>query len=303
MPPISVIVVTYNSAATIGACLRPLVSAPAAGGSAEIIVIDNCSTDGTAGIVRADFPQVRCITSEFNKGFAAAVNSGASLASGEYLFILNPDTQVDGTFIGRMIAELSADRSIVLAGCRWVGPDGAPQPSAWRLPDLLTIAAESFLPYTLSTRILRCDRGGVLTSGFVSGGCFLVRSELFRSLRGFDERYFMYYEDADFCLRARAAGYPPRFFGDLHVVHHGRASFGGNLAGFFVRYYGSKLVYCERNFGAGRAAIARALILSGIALRIPAYRLAGIVTGRKEFMELAEAHGEVWKGFKSKSKK
>ncbi len=290
VPSLSVIIVTYNSARTIGACLRSLVAGMPTAEETEIVVIDNCSRDGSAEVVHRDFPSIRVITSDSNTGFAAAANRAAHTATSAYLLFLNPDTIVQPEFFSRLNDTLAADRSIVLAGCRLTTDDGRPQPSAWRLPNLATLAAESFLPHALSTARTRRDRAGLLRGGFVSGGGLVIQSSLFRELGGFDERFFMYYEDADLCRRAGAKGYLPIFLGALRIVHHGRGSYGEKAGDFFVHYYRSKLQYCALHFSPRRSAIARWMIRSGIALRVPVYRAAALLTGKKEFAFLAEYH-------------
>ncbi len=290
MKSLSIIIVTYNSAGTIEECLCELAAAAFDTPEADIIVIDNNSTDQTLDIILQKFPSVTVIRNERNIGFGAAANGGARHAKGEFLFLLNPDTVVEKSLIRQIMSfeYESLDRSAV--GCQFIDRFGKPQPSSWRLPTLGTIMVESFLPYNVSTRLLSGNARTIAPTEMVSGGCMILSRSLFDSLGGFDERFFLYYEDADLCLRLRRAGGRVLLNPEWKIFHHGRKSFGNNLQGFFIDYYKGKLRYCEKNFSLITYELSKLSIITGIILRIVLYNFVGFVFRREKLSHLAANH-------------
>lgn len=292
---LSYIVVTYNSSSTIEECLNALRHQAARESGCEILVLDNASEDETVRIVASKFPVVTLRQTERNSGFAAAANSACRLARGEYLCFLNPDAVVDPDFGKELDSILSSQHQIDIAGGIYRSPDGIPAPSSWRLPDLSTIAAESFLPYAAANRLTSRSPAGIAEVGMVSGGCLIIRKALFEELHGFDERFFLYYEDADLCRRAHSSGYGCVRYPSLHAVHYGRKSFGEDFTQFYYRYYQSKLLYCAKHFSPAKYLIAKTMIFSGIHLRCAAYRIVHMMSGRSEFNRLSVQHREALK--------
>src|SRR5438093_4095940 len=150
-PDLSVIVVGYRPAAHLPACLEAVASS-ADRLRRETIVVDNASGDGTPDLVRRQAPDARLILNESNRGFAAAVNQAARAAAGRHLLLLNPDARPLPGCISRLVAELDALPEAALAGPQLIGPDGAPQPSAWRAPGLLSLAYDALLLHNLMPR-------------------------------------------------------------------------------------------------------------------------------------------------------
>ena len=290
MPSISVIIVTHNSADVISGCLDSFREWIGKKDVIELILIDNASRDGTPNILKEKYPGLKLVENTVNRGFAAAVNQGIALAKFEYVMLLNPDTELQEGFLANLIAYLDRADHPAVIGCRLLDLQGTPQISCWKDPSLRTLVLEMFLPYHISLPLVTEQplRTGEVSA--VSGAAMVLPRALAGELSGFDEGFFMYLEDLDFCKRAKKAGYLTGFLEEARVKHIGGKSSSGNLNMFFVNYYSSKLRYFRKHFSAAVAGIASLLIHAGCALRIPIYALAGLVLLKKEFMALAKAH-------------
>jgi N-acetylglucosaminyl-diphospho-decaprenol L-rhamnosyltransferase len=212
-PRLSIVIVTYNSAAHIHGCLRSLVEhSPAV--EHEILVVDNASTDTTVVAVRARWSGVRVIEAGRNLGFAAANNLGIRHSSAPLILLLNPDTVVPAGAIDTLIAIMDQRSEIGIAGPRLVDANGHAELSWGRMlspwaelrQQLVTRWAES-----LTRREREVD--------WVSGACMLVRRQAADAAGLMDERYFMYAEDVDFCAAVRRGGWTVLFTPAAQVIH------------------------------------------------------------------------------------
>ena len=213
-PELTVIVVSYNTRALTLACLDTLF-ANTHRTQMRVVVLDNASADGSAQAVRARFPQVECIASAENLGFARANNQVAAAADTPWLLLLNPDTETHPDAIDNILAFAKAHPRAGIVGGRTVFPDGSLNPaSCWRRIGVWSLLTQ------ITGLSRRFPNSGLFNYEGIGGwrrdsvrevdivvGCFLmISTELWRRLGGFDLRYFMYGEDADLCLRARALG-------------------------------------------------------------------------------------------------
>jgi len=217
--PVSVIVLCWNSRQRIGDCLESLLALESP--AAELIVVDNASSDETLAFVRGSFPGVSVVALDRNCGYAAGNNAGARVARGKYLAFLNDDTQVDTRWLSALVAAAEADPSVGLVTSQIVYRDR---------PDVLDSAGDGYLR---SGGAFKHHHGQPVNDApatrEVFGACgagFLVRSELFTSLGGFDEDFFMVYEDVDLSYRARLRGAECRYAAAALVYHAGSASIG-----------------------------------------------------------------------------
>ncbi|TLY33644.1 MAG: glycosyltransferase family 2 protein [Ignavibacteria bacterium] len=167
---------------------------------------------------------------------------------------------------------------------------GRNQPSCWETPGLKTLTFEAFLPYALSLSLVASSPESSREVDMVSGACMAVRREVFKRLGGMNAKFFMYYEDADFCLRARRAGYHVYFCHEILAVHRLRKSPDTYSASFFSNLYESKVLFFQKHFSRTYSEIARLIIVSGIVLRIPAYFLAGVLLFNKQLLRLSKYH-------------
>jgi GT2 family glycosyltransferase len=179
--------------------------------SAEVILVDNGSSDGSAALVRAEFPSVRLIALEENIGFAAGNNAGLREASGRLLLLLNTDTEVPQGALCEMVARMACERTIGILGCQHYDRDGRRQ----------VCHAASFpgpLRGCLAVPVGGSSEG-IGDAAWVSGACMLARRELYDQVGGLDEEYPLYYEDVDWCFRAWQSGWRVVWAPDIAIVH------------------------------------------------------------------------------------
>ncbi len=252
---LSVLIVSYNSRRLLDALLAGLARELEAL-DAEVVLVDNASHDGSADHVERQHPWVRLIRSEHNLGFAAGNNLAARHACGRVLLLLNPDALPEPGAIARGLARLQADTSVGLAGGRLLDPTGATQPSGRLFPSL---AREFVVLSGLAARYPQSRRWGAMDRtwadpaqpaqvDWVPGAFALMNHDLFDRLGGFDERYFLYYEEVDLCRRVHAAGLRVMVWPDLRVQHIGGES-ARTVQGTAVSRSGSQLTLWRARSG------------------------------------------------------
>lgn len=203
-PLLSIIIVSYRTKAVLEACLRSVkeqVDLPA-----EVIVIDNASTDGSADMVAHGFPEFRLIRSKVNRGFSPANNMGMEMATGKYILLLNPDTVVLACSIREWVNGHERVGAAV-SGPSLVNQNGSDQVSAWRIPDAMDALLEALFLHRLFRRT-HYPASAFLEDkevGFVSGAAMLFERTVFHLIGGLDPELF-WMEDTDFCLRAKKDG-------------------------------------------------------------------------------------------------
>jgi glycosyltransferase involved in cell wall biosynthesis/GT2 family glycosyltransferase len=225
MVQVSVVVLTWNSARHIGAALdalgREIARVPA-----EVLVIDNGSTDDSVAIAAARLPQARIVRNPTNRGVARARNQGARLARGRYILFLDSDTEMRPGSLEAMVRFLDTHPAAAVVGPRLVYPDGGFQSSARRFPTvpgklarLLPLAWRRALARVVSEEMLDADWSVVQRVDYVIGACQLVRREVFEAVGGLDDRMFYGPEDVDLCLRVWRAGGEVYYLPEAVVVH------------------------------------------------------------------------------------
>ena len=233
---LAVVIVNYNAGCHLQACLASLVE-HLAGFDWKAVVVDNCSTDGSAQAVAGFVPRASLVQNPENLGFARAINQGTAATTAPLVLLLNPDARLTSSAVESLYAELVSHPECGVIGPAVTNEDGTIQGSARGDPDMIT---GLFGRSTLLTRLFprsALARRNVMTSvasrpgetsvevDWVSGACMLVRRGVFDQVGGFDERFFLYWEDADFCRRVRDAGSRVRYHPDARVVHAvGRSS-------------------------------------------------------------------------------
>ncbi|HEY0759756.1 MAG TPA: glycosyltransferase family 2 protein [Acidisarcina sp.] len=230
-PAISILIVSFNTRDILRECLQ---SVQAATGKLDIetIVVDNCSRDGSAAMLRADFPAVLLIESEKNLGFGGANNLAWERARGQYIVLLNSDAFLREDTLRLSLQKMAADPGVGLAGGRLVGRDGALQPSARMFPgylrQLLTMSGLA-ARYPSSRFFGQPDRTWAdpmktAEVDWVPGAYSIIRADLLQRIGFFDPRFFLYYEEVDLCLRIKQAGFKVMYWPEIEVVHIGGES-------------------------------------------------------------------------------
>ncbi|MGE5205952.1 MAG: glycosyltransferase family 2 protein [Chlamydiota bacterium] len=228
-PELSIIIVNWNSAEYLRACLDSIFSARW-GFDFEVLVIDNGSYDGCAEMLRQHFPQARFLQSPKNLGFAAASNLAFAFSAGRNLLFLNPDTEVVDDGIGRMLNVLDVMPNAGIVGPRLVGPDLSTQWNCMRcVPTILNQLLDTSFSRRMFPRWWGFDAVAPalhepVAAEVAPGTCLMVRREVFAKARLFNPAYFMYAEDVDLCCRARRLGWKTYYLHDAVVIHHGGRS-------------------------------------------------------------------------------
>lgn len=251
---VSALIVNYKVYDDLTACIDTL--APASHASlAEIIVVDHASDAGRLAAFRARHPHVRVIARDDNRGFGAGINEAARQASGELLLILNPDARVQPGAIDALASYLGAHADVVVAGPRVVHPDMRLQPTGRRFPSALTglfgrtsVLTRWWPGNPISRRDLPSHdiRDAPLEVDWITGTCLMVRADAFRGVGGFDERFFLYWEDADLCQRLRRRGGRVVYVPSALVIHLAARSSDRALVPSIVAFHRSALRYYVR---------------------------------------------------------
>jgi len=221
--PIAVVLVAYESAEDLPACIASLPEA-AAPHELELLVVDNASRDDSAGVGRSLGAKV--VETGRNLGYSRACNLGASQTSAPWLLVANPDTLLAPGSLARLVATAEADPRIACIGPRLRNLDGSDYPTGRRFPSLLTGGLHALLgtvwpsnPATRRYHLADLDRSRPAEVDWVSGACMLLRRSTFEEVGGFDGGYFMYFEDMDLCLRLARAGWSVVFEPRATVAH------------------------------------------------------------------------------------
>lgn len=221
---VSVIIVNYKSWQHLRNCLNALRFEPSQF-LKEIIVVDNCSNDGKLEEFKTGYPDVQFILNTGNNGFANANNLGAKEASGDYFLFLNPDTLVNQVAIEKMLFLLKSDATIGIVSCLHKKPKGGFEKSQRSFPKLLTLFGLTRAVYRLLQNDVAKREKAEMITDWVSGSLIFMRRNWFEQIGGWNEDYWMYYEDIDICKRVSNANGKVVVFKDVSIIHnHGGSS-------------------------------------------------------------------------------
>ncbi len=282
---LSIIIVSYNTRDMLKACLVS-VYGETRGIEFEVIVVDNASTDGSVEMVRFDFPQARIIANTRNAGFAGGNNQGMAASHGDFFLLLNPDTVILDKAITKTLAFIRERKDIGVAGCRVWDADGSPQYTTFMYPRLVNM----LLSATGLASVFRKNRffGRAQMHWWdhndtreveVVAGCFmLVRRVVYEQLGGMDERFFMYAEETDWCLRMSRAGWKIVFYHEAEIVHLIGQSGAAAARDMRIERRKSMVKYYAKNRGALAAWVANAIFVFGDSVRLLAWGLKFLCT-------------------------
>jgi GT2 family glycosyltransferase len=270
---LSIIIVSWNVRDLLRACLESL--RPAWERTrAEVIVVDNASTDGTAALVCEAYPAVRLIANQANRGFGAANNQGMAAAGGRYLLLLNPDTVVLPGALEQLVAFLDGHPRVGLVAPRLLNPDGSLQRNAFRFPGLCQVALDLFPLHPRLTESALNGRyrrelhaTGPFAIDHPLGAAMMVRREVWEETGGFDEDYFMYAEEVDWCWRIRQAGWMIWQVPAAEIVHYGGQSTGQVPDVMFIELWRARYRFFRRHHGPLYQAAVRGLVRLGMMWR------------------------------------
>lgn len=265
MRSVSVCLVSYNTRDLLRACLRSVESSEPA---AEIVVVDNASADGSADLVRREFPDARLIVNRENRGFAAAMNQALRAATGDYLLLLNPDAELVGDALPRLVAFLESRPSVAAVGPRLVYGDGRPQHAAFAFPTLWQVLLDFF---PLHGRLLDSPLNGRYPPAEAPhpidhplGACMLLRRAALEDVGLLDEGFFIYAEEVDWCLRAKRRGWEIYHLPEALAVHHAGQATRQARGRMFVELHRSRFRLYRKHYSPAFRRAASALTRVGV---------------------------------------
>ncbi len=274
MPTVAISIVTWNSSAEIGECLRMLKDLPE---NWEVWVVDNNSADNTVELVGKEFPFVKLVANSDNKGFAEANNQVINQTATDYVLLLNPDTQATIEGLEKSLEIIEENPQIGLLGVKLHNDDGSLQTTCFHFPT----AWKNFVDAVGLQRIYKREKIVEMFAGdwfahdvsrkvdWVKGAFMLVRREAINKAGAVPEDYFMFAEDLDFCWQIANNGYEIRFSPEVSVLHKSNKSAGQLSSNWRVeRTTLSKYLFCLKNFGFLKARFIQLTDLLGVNYKI-----------------------------------
>lgn len=269
---VSVAIVTYNVREYLRACLDSVLAER----PSQVVVVDNASTDGTSDMVRAEYPQVTLLANMVNHGYGTAANQAFKSSVGDYVLLLNADTVVMPGAIAALAAYMSRHPRAAVVGPLVQYPDGSGQRSYFQFPGTLGWLLENE-PLVWLLRYLPMGRNGFLcftpptvdrVVPWVNGAALLLRRTAFEAIGGFEESYFMYFEEIDLCLRLRAAQSETHFTPSATVRHARGASTSQCRTQMLIAHFRSCERFYRRHYSARRARFWMSLMRIKNAIRL-----------------------------------
>ncbi|MDE2776974.1 MAG: glycosyltransferase family 2 protein [Chloroflexota bacterium] len=275
MVDLSVIIVSWNVRDLLDKCLLSLRRARRSTQpgdhrefSMEIIVVDSASGDASAEMIRAKHRDVLLLPQSENIGFTRGNNIGLKQARGDYLLLLNPDTEVSCGALGLMIDYMKRHPQVGILGPHTLNSDGSHQSTRRRFPTLLTGLVESTWLATLAPqfverkyRMLDTLDADISEADWVQGSALMLRRAVYAGIGGLDEGYIMYSEELDYCRRAKTAGWRVYYHGGAIITHHGGKSSEQVGASKQIHFQTSKLRYFRKHHGVAPYLLLRATLL------------------------------------------
>ena len=244
LPLVSVIILNYNAGDLLLNCINSLKKSTY--GNLEIIVVDNISSDNSQEKCKEKFPEIKLIQNKENLGYCGGNNVGIKEAKGKFIVILNPDTIVEENAIQNMCNTLDSNSEISVVGAKIIDPDGKFQLSSRRVyPTFLTSLFQiSGLSYIFPKSKLfgrynytYISENSTHSVDSVSGACMMFPVSLYYELKGFDERFFLYFEDTDFCYQAKKKGYKIIYNPEVSIYHHKYGSSNNRILMNRIHFY------------------------------------------------------------------
>ncbi len=301
-PAVRIIIVNWNTGDQLRECMKSIARCVQIGYELEsVVIVDNHSSDDSCAGIAPIGLQAQTICNPSNRGFAAACNQGAKGSQADYLLFLNPDMLLNPDSLSVPVVYLSApgNGDVGICGIQLVDQDGAIQRSCSRFPTpRMLLAGGVGLDRLAGFRHLQpfmveWDHARSAAVDHVIGAFFMVRRSVFEALGGFDERFFVYYEEVDFALRARKAGWKCFYLTGAQACHHGRGSsesVRGDRLFYILR---SRILFAFKHFGRGGAL---GVVLGALFPEFVARLLgSGLERSWQGVGETLEGYAKLWK--------
>ena len=311
---LSIVIVTYNSAEVIRDCLMSIpagwlgqtfgvLETPKVFGEVETVVVDNGSTDSTVELIQREFPWVRLFSGHGNLLFAGGNNYGFRQATAPLIFMLNPDTVVHPGALKKLVEFADAHPEAGMIAPRVLNPDGSLQHNTFHFPDLKQAFFGFFeklapLDSPLNGRYLPEDYARVREAEHILGATLLFRRELYDQLPGMDEKFGIYFEETDWCYRARRAGWKLLYTPDAVITHLGAHSTSKNPEKSSAQFYKSQSYFYRKNYGPAKYAALKGITAVGL-LYWAARTVVGLLTKKIDGEKLRVRLSSYWEILKS----
>lgn len=242
---LSVVILNYNVRYFLELCLKS-VEAALVNIDAEIIVVDNLSTDDSCNMVKTLFPKVKLIENKENFGFSKGNNIGVAHAKGEYLCILNPDTVVAEQTFKELLQFADLQSNLGILGCRLIDGQGKFLPESKRNIPKPIVAVKKMLGFPKSYYVSNLEEKGIGHSPVFVGAFMVLKRDIYHQVGGFDEDYFMYGEDVDLSFKVEKAGYSNIYKGSTTIIHYkGESTLKDQI--YAKRFYGAMKIFYDKH--------------------------------------------------------
>jgi GT2 family glycosyltransferase len=251
MIDLSIIIVSWNTKEYLLPCLESILKKDD-GVSQEVIVVDNGSQDGSEEGVKKKFPFIHLIENKKNLGFAKAANQGLEKASGRYILLLNPDTQVTRRAIEQLVSFMESHPKVGVAGGQLINSDGSRQNSIANFPSLATeLFNKSLLRWLFPERFPGKERDyrEPIEVDSVIGACMVVRRDAIDQIGLLDEDYFLFLEETDWCYRMKREGWKIYHVPQAEIIHFQGKSAEKETARAKIEYYRSRYLFFKKHRG------------------------------------------------------
>lgn len=272
---VSIIILSYNTKDLLRLCLTSL-QKHITHVEYEVIVVDNNSSDDSVQMLKKEFPSVRLVESDRNLGFSKGINLGSEHAKGDFLLFLNSDCEFLHNDLSAMVTFLADHPEVGVTGGKMENNDGTLQRSYSKFYGLKDIAIMLFGREKVELLMQKSDKEQ--ETDWVSGGFMLIRSEIFKKIKGFDEHIFMYTEDMELCYRVKKLGFKVYYVPSSTVRHEGQGSSDRSFAVIHI-FKGIKYFY-KKHRSLPEYMIVWGLLLIKAALAI----IIGSMTGNKKLI-------------------
>ena len=272
---LSIVIVNYNTRKLLRSCLASIY-AGANGRPFDVRVVDNNSRDDSVGMVRSEFPKVKVTENKSNVGFSKANNAVIAQTDADYILLLNPDTLVLGDAIDRVVKYLEGHPEVGICGCKVLNTDRTlqlacrrsiptPKVAFFRLSGLSKLFPNSkaIARYNLTYE----DPETTHEVDAVSGAFLMIRRQAIEDIGLLDERFFMYGEELDWCLRAKRAGWAVMYYPEAEIIHYKGESTKYNSRKAALEFYRAMYLFHKKHFAKNYSPVTNLFIYTGIFLR------------------------------------
>ncbi len=296
-PEVSIIIVNYNVKELLLKCISSIYRFCKA--SFEIILVDNNSTDGSIEAVKKDFPDTVIIENKYNAGFPKANNQGITVAKGDYIFLLNPDTELQSDAINELLQYLKANNDVHLVAPKLLNTDLSIQYSIQQFVTVTEIIAETFYLhhfYKKRKSYLNKPISNPISVEALSGAAIMMHKNVIENIGMLDEDLF-WTEDMEFCYRAFKKGLKVIYYPYTAIIHHGSVSGKKNLNVMISNQTLSKITFFKKNHSHFSFWLVKYFRLAHILSRIFIFKFLSLF-GSKEFLEKEKAYRYTFTEFK-----